>query len=54
MHVHCLGVMEERALSQYDSFAWEIVLKMLFFGDTGKDSALYSHFQVFQETELVE
>ena len=48
LSVHCLSILGDRALFCYGSFTQDMVLKRLFFGDTGEDSALHIHHLVLE------
>ena len=51
LHVHCSNLLEDRALSQYGSYTWKMVLKRLFISDIWDGSA-HLLFEVSWKTGL--
>ena len=43
LHIHCLGLLGDRALSHYDSLSGKMVLKRPSISDTGKALAVHIH-----------
>ena len=52
VYIHCSSILGDRALSWYDSFSPEMVLKCPFIDDCGKILLCMLTVQVFLETEL--
>ena len=47
LHIHCSGLLGDRALSQYDIFSSKMVLKRPFLSDPGEASVLHVHCSCF-------